>query len=100
MNVQLFRVHRETLEETLTDEYPLDLSALLFETLPDKQICFKFDKLKAIEILYFNISISTNEPILTPFMRNKLNPLMVNLVACKDVPYKTEPEYKPIFSYF
>jgi len=25
---------------------------------------------------------------------------MINLVACKDVPYKTEPEYKPIFSYF
>jgi hypothetical protein len=34
------------------------------------------------------------------FMRKKLNPLMVNLVACKDVPYKTEPQYKPIYSIF
>ncbi len=54
----------------------------------------------APEMLFLNISVSTNEPILSTFMRNKLNPLMVNLLACKDVPYKVEPEYKPIFAYF
>ena len=29
-----------------------------------------------------------------------MNPMLVNLVACKDVPYKTEPQYKPIYSIF
>ena len=45
LNVQVFRVDRETQDETVTDEFPLDISALLFETLPDKQHTFKFDKL-------------------------------------------------------
>jgi hypothetical protein len=53
-----------------------------------------------MEILFLNISISSSEPVLSDFMRKKMNPLMVNLVACKDIPYNVEPQYKPIFSYF
>jgi hypothetical protein len=37
---------------------------------------------------------------LNSFLRAKLNPLQVNLVACKDVPFKTEPQYKPVFAIF
>jgi len=50
--------------------------------------------------LYLNITVSVDLPLLTPFLRTKLNPLMVNLVACKDIPYKVEPQYKPIYSIF
>lgn len=30
-------------------------------------------------------------------MRKKCNPLQVNIVAAKDIPYKTEPKFKPVF---
>ena len=36
--------------------------------------------------------------MLSEFYRKKLNPLIINLVACKDIPFKTEPKYKPIFA--
>jgi hypothetical protein len=35
---------------------------------------------------------------LSPFLRKKLNPLQINLVACKDIPYKTDPTFKPIYA--
>lgn len=53
-----------------------------------------------MELLYLNINISSDVPVLNPFQRKKLNPLMVTLVACKGVPYSLEPKYKPVFSYF
>ena len=61
---------------------------------------WQFDKLKTIEFLYLNITLHMETPLLNPFLRKKLNPLQVNLVACKDVQYKTEPQYKPVFSIF
>jgi hypothetical protein len=70
---------------------------MLFEHAP---CVFEFDKLKCVELHYLKISVSTDEPLLTPFMRKKLNPLQVNLIACKDIPFKVEPEYKPIFAIF
>lgn len=36
--------------------------------------------------------------MLSEFLRKKLNPLAVNLVAIKDIPFKTEPKYKPIYA--
>ena len=36
--------------------------------------------------------------MLTEFYRKKLNPMVINLVAMKDVPFKTEPKYKPIYA--
>lgn len=47
-----------------------------------------------------NVTVSLDIPLLSPFLRQKLNPLQVQLVACKDIPYKTEPRYKPVFSIF
>jgi hypothetical protein len=38
--------------------------------------------------------------MLTPFYRRKYNPLQINLVACKAIPYKTEPQYKPVYAIF
>jgi len=36
--------------------------------------------------------------MLSEFLRKKLNPLQINLVSCKDIPFKTEPRYKPIYA--
>lgn len=96
---QIFKVDRETQQESLKEEYCLDLSRFLFSTLPETAT-FKFDKLKTVEYHYLNIQISTDQPLLSSFLRRKLNPIMVELVACKDIPYKTEPRYKPIYSVF
>ena len=37
--------------------------------------------------------------MLNEFLRKKLNPLQITLVSMKDIPYKTEPKYKPIYSH-
>jgi len=47
-----------------------------------------------------NILVTVDQPLLSPFLRRKMNPLLVNLLGCKDVPYKTDPKYKPIYSIF
>ena len=100
MSVGVWNVDRETQEETLMEKLELDLSPLLFETQKDKEVTWKFDKMKTMSLLYLNITIGTDLPILSSFLRAKLNPLQVNLVACKDVPYKVEPQYKPVFAIF
>ncbi len=57
-----------------------------------------FDKLKSMEIHFLKFRIECETPMLSEFYRKKLNPLQINLVACKDIPYKVEPKYKPIYS--
>lgn len=43
------------------------------------------------------ITIQSPQPMLSEFLRKKLNPLQLQLVACKDIPYKTESKFKPIY---
>ncbi len=45
---------------------------------------------------YLNFKITSDQPLLSDFMRKKLNPLQIHLLACKDIPYKTEHKFKPI----
>ncbi len=47
---------------------------------------------------YLNLSIRCDKPLLSEFYRKKLNPLQINLVSVKDIPFKTEPKYKPIYA--
>jgi hypothetical protein len=49
-------------------------------------------------IHWINVHIKSELPLLTEFLRKKLNPMQINLITFKDVPFKTEPKYKPIFS--
>lgn len=54
--------------------------------------------MKTLQIHYLNVTIQSEQSMLSEFIRKKLNPLQINLVACKDIPFKTEPKYKPIFA--
>lgn len=44
------------------------------------------------------MSIKCDQPLLSEFYRKKLNPLQINLVSIKDIPFKTEPKYRPIYA--
>lgn len=54
--------------------------------------------MKTMAIHYLEIKIACETPLLSYFLRKKLNPMQINLVACKNIPFKTEPKYKPIFA--
>ena len=101
MKVQIFLINREKPEEeVLKETMELDLSPLLWETKVEGELKWAFDKLQTMELLYLNVTVSSDAPVLNAYQRKKLNPLMVTLVACKGVPYHSEPKYKPVFSYF
>ena len=100
LKVGIYDTNRETQEETLLEEQHLDMSQLLFMKDKDCTLEWKFDKCQTQAIHYLNITVATDESVLTNFLRKKLNPLQVNLVACKSIPYKTEPRFKPIHAVF
>jgi hypothetical protein len=54
--------------------------------------------LKTMELHYLTVKIQSDKPLLSDYLARKLNPLQVNLVAIKDIPYKTEHRYKPIYA--
>lgn len=98
--VEVWSTNRETQEETFEEAQEIDLSLLLYNRVNNHEAVWKFDKMKTQALHYLNVTVQTDLPLLNNFLRRKLNPLQVNLVACKDVPYKTEPRYKPIYSIF
>ena len=65
-----------------------------------RQVLVSFRSLNQLsyQVHYLKVNISHDQPLLNEFLRKKLNPLQVNLVGCKDIPFKTEPKYKPIFA--
>lgn len=100
LKLQVFNVDRETQEEKELESQDIDMSQLLFEQKKDQTITWVFDKWKTMEIHYLKFSINLDQPLLNNFLRRKLNPLMVTLVSCKKIPFKTEPRYKPIYCNF
>lgn len=52
--------------------------------------------LKAEQLMYLKLKIKSEQPLLSDFYRKKLNPLQINLVSIKDIPFKTEHKYRPI----
>jgi hypothetical protein len=57
-----------------------------------------FDRLKTMPIHFLEVKITTQTALLSPYLRKKLNPLKIRLNSCKDIPFKTDPKYKPIFA--
>ena len=100
LQIQVLSTDRETQEDTLIEEKSLDMSELLFREDDGATLSWKFDKWSIPELLYLNITLETDRPLLTNYLRKKLNPLQVNLVACKSIPYKTEPRFKPVHAVF
>ena len=96
LKVEVYDVNRETQEETLKDSVTIDISSLLYPSTPNVEIAWTFDKLKIMQLHYLTFKIQSDQPLLSEFLRKKLNPLQINLLACKDIPYKTEHKYKPI----
>lgn len=50
------------------------------------------------EIHSLVIKVESDQPLLSDFLARRLNPLQVNLLAIKDIPYHTEHRYKPIYA--
>jgi hypothetical protein len=96
IKVEVIEVNRETQEEIVRDTVNLDMSCLLYPTTPNLEVMWSFDKLKPMSLHYLTLKVSSDQPLLSEFLRKKLNPLQLNLIACKDIPYKTEHRYKPI----
>jgi len=44
------------------------------------------------------LKIESDQPLLSPYLRKKLNPLQITIESFKDVPLKIEPCYKPVYS--
>lgn len=100
LKMSIWKTDRETQEESLAESYDIDMSRLLFNNEKDGSNTWSFDKLQTMEIHYLNLTVAWDQPLLNTFLRKKLNPLQVELVACKKIPFKTEPQYKPIFAIF
>ena len=97
LNLQVFETNVETSEESLVETVQIDLSCLLYQR-DCVDASWRFDKMKAMQLNYLKLHITSEQPLLSDFYRKKLNPLQVNLVSLKDIPFKTEPKYKPIYA--
>lgn len=85
----------------MRDSVKIDLSCLLYPGAGKKvDFTWLFEKLKPMQIHYMSVTIQSEQHMLSDFLRKKLNPLQINLVACKDIPYKTEAKFKPIYCVF
>ena len=51
-----------------------------------------------MQLHYLKLNIKCDLPMLSPYLSKKLNPLQVLLVSVKDIPFHTEPKYKPIYA--
>ena len=90
-------MNKETLEETLIETLSFDISCLLF---PSDTVLFNwnFDRMKSNQILFLNVCIKSDVPLLSEYLHKKLNPLQVLLVSIKDIPFHTEPKFKPVYA--
>ena len=100
LNVTITNTNRETGEESDEETMKIDISCFLFPQKGDLEFEWKFDKLKTMQIHHLVVKVRSDTPLLSDFLCKKLNPMQINLVAVKDIPFKTEPRYKPIRASF
>lgn len=97
MKIEIYEYNRETSEDDLKDTIEVDLSYFLFPQSPiDDQ--WEFENIKVYSVNYLKLKITTDQPMLSEFIRKKLNPLQIFILAAKDVPGKTDPKYLPIYT--
>ena len=97
MRIDVYEYNRETNEDKLKDSIELDLSFFLFSQTATYNE-WEFEKLKLYCINYLKIKIWANNPMLSEFLRKKLNPLQIFILAAKDVPEKTDPKFLPVYT--
>lgn len=97
MRIEIYEYNREATEDKLKDTLNIDLSFFLFPLSPVQEE-WEFDTLKIYSLNYLKLKITANNAMLSEFLRKKLNPLQIFILAAKDVPFKTEPKYLPIYT--
>ena len=100
LTLTITSTNRETGEESDEETIKIDISCFLFPQKGDIEFEWTFDRLKTLQVHHLIVKVSANQPLLSDFLAKKLNPMQVNLVTVKDIPFKTEPRYKPIRASF
>lgn len=97
LKIKIFDYNREKNQDELKDTIEIDLSYFLF---PQTNISdeWTFENIKVYSLNYVKIKISTDKPMLSEFIRKKLNPLQIFILAAKDVPSKTDHKYLPVYT--
>lgn len=54
--------------------------------------------MKTMEIQNFELTISADKELLTPEFRHYLNPLEIEIIGAKELPFQTDKNYLPIYS--
>ena len=50
------------------------------------------------EMHNLHVKVESDVALLSDFLARKLNPMQINLIAIKDIPFHTEHRYKPIYA--
>ena len=97
LKIDIYEYDREQAVDKLRDSITIDISYFLF---PDSPVSdeWEFDTLKVYSLNYLKLKITADKPLLGEFLRKKLNPLQLFILAAKDVPQKTDPKFLPIYT--
>lgn len=79
------------------ETFKLDLSGLLYPRAKP-HVSLEFSKPKTPQLISLKFAIESDGPLLSDYLARKLNPLQLNIIGFKDVPFKSDPKFKPIFA--
>lgn len=97
LKIDFYEYNHEKSEDEYKDSLEIDLSFFLFPEDPlEEEWNEEYVKIHSLD--YFNLKITTDNPLLSEFLRKKLNPLQIYILAARDVPEKTDPKYKPVYT--
>ena len=54
--------------------------------------------MKIIEIESFSLTVTADKELLTPQFKNYLNPMEIEIIGAKELPYQSDRNYLPIYS--
>lgn len=93
--IKICSVDKDTQQESVVETISIDISAFLY---PQKNLEFDwhFGQLKTPQLHFLDIKVQFDKPLLSEYLRKKLNPMQLTLSSVKDIPFKTDPKFKPI----